>query len=84
MIEDYTNEIAKMKPLIESSFKYKTNTWINLDEQWKTLIQEYENKDINRQDVIIEYQKSIKEKKNILKDLNLMTHQVKSMRTKLY
>lgn len=49
------NKIKKLKPLTDSKFKYDATRWANLNAQFKSLIQDFEDEEISRQDVIDAY-----------------------------
>jgi hypothetical protein len=49
------NSIKKLKPLIDSKFVYKKERWTSLNSDYKYLIQEFEDKEISRIDVINAY-----------------------------
>ena len=45
-------QIKNLRPLTESKFKYNTTRWTNLNAEFKYLIQDFNDKEITRQDVI--------------------------------
>ena len=45
-------QIKNLRPLTESKFKYNTTRWTNLNAEFKYLIQDFNDKEIARQDVI--------------------------------
>jgi hypothetical protein len=45
-------KIKNLKPLTDSKFKYNTTRWTNLNAEFKILIQDFNDKEITRQDVI--------------------------------
>jgi hypothetical protein len=48
-------EIRKLNPSTDSRFKYNANRWSGLNHDFKYLIQDYENQDISRQNIIDAY-----------------------------
>lgn len=48
-------KIKNLKPLTDSKFKYDATRWANLNADFKSLIQDFENNDISRQNVIDAY-----------------------------
>lgn len=48
-------KIKNLKPLIDSKFSYNSNRWTGLNVDFRNLIQEFENKEITRQDIIDAY-----------------------------
>lgn len=49
-------KINNLKPLTDSKFKYNTLKWSDLNADFKKIIQDFENKEITRQDVINAYE----------------------------
>jgi hypothetical protein len=49
------SKIKKLKPLSDSKFKYKKSKWANLNADFKNLIQDFEEKEITRQNIIDAY-----------------------------
>jgi len=45
-------KIKNLRPLTDSKFKYNTTRWTNLNAEFKNLIQDFNDKEITRQDVI--------------------------------
>jgi hypothetical protein len=48
-------KIKNLRPLTDSKFKYNTTRWANLNADFKGVIQDFEDKEITRQDVINAY-----------------------------
>lgn len=48
-------KIGELRPLTDSKFTYNSTRWINLENDYKALIRDFENQDISRQDVIDEF-----------------------------
>ncbi|KAF2342639.1 8-oxoguanine DNA glycosylase OGG fold protein [Flavobacterium tistrianum] len=51
-ISIYREEIKKLKPLMDSKFKYNINKWSKLNPDFVSHVNEFENLDISRHDVI--------------------------------
>ena len=52
----YRDKIAKLQPLSESSFEYKTTRWHKLDLESAKFIIDYEDKIVSREDVILAFE----------------------------
>lgn len=53
--EQQKDKMKKLKPLSDSKFIYNSNRWANLDNNYKDLIKDYENREITRQNIIDAY-----------------------------
>lgn len=53
--ERQKTKIKSLKPLTESKFVYRRERWTNLNADFKYLIQDFEDKEVTRQDVIDAY-----------------------------
>lgn len=49
------DKINSLQPLVESKFKYKVKSWQKLHPDFKEEIQDYEDEEISRQDIISAY-----------------------------
>ncbi|QVY67109.1 hypothetical protein [Polaribacter sp. Q13] len=54
-IEKYITTISKLDPLRNSKFKYDSARWVKLEPDFKKLIIDFEDKKINREEVIKAY-----------------------------
>jgi hypothetical protein len=55
-ISKYKETIQKLKPLVDSKFKYNTTKWGKLNPEFTSFITEFENLEISRQDIINSFQ----------------------------
>jgi hypothetical protein len=55
-LEPYLSNISKLKPLLESKFRYDSKRWSKLNPPYKKLISDFEDKEISRAEVINAYQ----------------------------